>query len=655
MKFGRDILGDYYSGSSREFLLTNGIGGSSSAAINGNSTRRYHSLLSASLVPPLDRVVLVHKVTERFDSVSTETAKFLSLGEEKIADGFLNLESFEYDFFPKFRYFINGSIIEKELFMIYGKNCTVIKYKTIFSQSNSIKVSADIFLNYRDIHIMGAEIENDDFSYTLSDKNELVFMRKGLEFLKCSFPANSNYFSQKEIIKGICYEIEKHERGESLTDSSLLAGSLEFEMERDKEYFLAFYTPEIEQANWNELYNGERDRIAALREQAGKDSFVQDLAQAADSFIVRRESTDGMTLLAGYPWFSDWGRDTMIALPGLTLSSKRYSDCESILATFAKYCSEGMVPNKFPDWSNEPLMYNTIDASLWLFYTVWKYLEYTGNYEFIKNSLYSSMKEIIMYHIEGTRYDIKVDSEDGMICGGSKESQLTWMDVRYKGWAVTPRYGKAVEINALWYNSLKVMECLSEKFGESNEIYKFWYRKVEKNFEPLFFNVKKGCLFDYIADGIKNSDIRPNQIIAVSLPFSPLRDELQKQVVDTVYKKNFTNVGLRTLSTENDKYIGIYRGTLFERDSAYHQGTVWTWIMGHFITAYKKVYGGNNLNYIMEGIKHHFYNEGCIKNISEIFDGDVPHVPRGCCAQAWSVAEVLRVLVEELEIEKNIY
>jgi predicted glycogen debranching enzyme len=375
-----------------------------------------------------------------------------------------------------------------------------------------------------------------------------------------------------------------------------------------------------------------------------EDAFANDLAHSALQLIADRESVNGKTILAGFPWFGDWGRDTMIALPGTTLVTGQFEIAQSILKTFAHYLNGGMLPNKFPDRSGEELKYNTIDATLWFFWAIQQYVEYSGDWKFVEVELYEDLKEIIRHHQKGTRFGIGVD-DDGLIQGGDKETQLTWMDVKFDGFAVTPRYGKAVEINALWFNALNFAQECAEKFGDRTVSFTSLITQVQASFQDVFWNENGGYCYDYVAHGQAYDDIRSNQIIAVSLPFSPLNKEQQTQVFDTVYQHLYTPVGLRSLSPIHDDYKGSYYGKLHDRDLAYHQGTVWAWPMGAFIDAAMKVHGRKTFaEQLLLGMKQHFYYEAGIHGVSEVFDGNAPFAARGCFNQAWSVAETLRVV-----------
>ena len=402
------------------------------------------------------------------------------------------------------------------------------------------------------------------------------------------------------------------------------------------------------------IIENSKKRLKSLETQAGlPDSFANSLVLAADQFIVDRSSTGYKTVLAGLPWFTDWGRDTMIALQGLTLVTKRFEDAKGILKTFAKYVKKGLVPNMFPDEGLDPL-YNTVDASLWYFYSVDQYLNYTGtadDYAFIQNEIYPKLKEIIDYYQKGTDISIHME-QDGLIHAGGGLDQVTWMDLRVGEWVVTPRHGKPVEINALWYNALKVMEKLSAHFGENTNTYAELAKKVSTSFLREFWNTEKNCLYDVVSDDEKDGKIRPNQIYAVSLPYTMLPDEMAFSVVQTVYSHLYATYGLRSLSPEDPEYKGLYFGKLHDRDGAYHQGTAWAFPLGAFITAYVKVHHRSPESILfakklLEPMEDHLL-DGCIGSIAEIFDGNEPHISRGCYAQAWSVGEILRCYVEDL-------
>jgi predicted glycogen debranching enzyme len=381
-----------------------------------------------------------------------------------------------------------------------------------------------------------------------------------------------------------------------------------------------------------------------------KNNLAESLAAAADHYIVSRG--DQKTIIAGYHWFSDWGRDTMIALPGLTLPTGKYEVARSILRTFATHVNQGMLPNRFPDAGETP-EYNTVDATLWFFEAARAFLDYTNDLEFVRNELYAAFTDIIAWHVHGTRYGIKVEAS-GLLTSGEPGVQLTWMDAKVGDWVVTPRTGKPVEIQALWYNALCIMENLAGKFGDEagQKQYRNMAMATRESFNRLFWNENAGCLYDVVNEDLFDGSVRPNQIFAVSLPHSMLSLERAKRVVDTVQKHLLTPFGLRTLAPTDPQYRGHYAGGPVERDAAYHQGTVWPWLLGPFITAYIKVNGSDVSRQQAEDWLSPLYShlaDAGLGHISEIFDGDPPHRPCGCIAQAWSVAEILRAYVEDVK------
>jgi len=387
-----------------------------------------------------------------------------------------------------------------------------------------------------------------------------------------------------------------------------------------------------------------------VRSSPLEDEFASSLAAAADQYIVARG--DQKTVIAGYHWFSDWGRDTMIALPGLTLPTGKHDVARSILRTFAQNADQGMLPNRFPDAGETP-EYNTVDATLWFFEAARAYLAYTGELEFVRDELYPVFSDIIKWHVLGTRYGIKMDAS-GLLSSGQQGVQLTWMDAKVGDWVVTPRRGKPVEIQALWYNALCIMEDLAGTFGEEadQKRYRSMATVASWSFNRQFWNEQATCLYDVTNGAPPDPSIRPNQIFAVSLKHSMLSPERSRAVVEKVQEHLLTPYGLRSLAVSDPQYRGRYTGGPSERDGAYHQGTVWPWLMGPFITAYIKVNGDSEAARRQAAewlapLKAHLADGG-LGHISEIFDGDRPQRPCGCIAQAWSVAEILRALVEDI-------
>jgi predicted glycogen debranching enzyme len=415
-----------------------------------------------------------------------------------------------------------------------------------------------------------------------------------------------------------------------------------------------------EQSGW-ELIAAEEARLAALVQRAAVDDVpeawretIEQLVRAADHFIVHRASTQMKTILAGYPWFADWGRDTMIALQGLTLSTRRFEDAQEILWTFAKYVKNGLVPNMFPDEGQEPI-YNTVDASMWYFHSVYEFLRYYPEEQaeqFVREQIFPVLKQIVEAYKTGTDFSIGMD-QDGLIAAGSGLDQVTWMDVRVDGIVVTPRHGKPVEINALWYNALCIMADFARRFEESAAPYEHLAQQVKQSFLEKFWNEADGCLYDVVTrEGVGDRQIRPNQIWATSLPFTMLSREQATAVVHKVLQTLYATYGLRSLANSDPEYKPYYGGKLLQRDLAYHQGTVWSFPLGALITGYCKVhdYSEQSIAYatqLLEPFADHL-RDGCVGQIAEIFDGNEPIISRGCYAQAWGVGEVLRAWLEDL-------
>ncbi|TYQ16400.1 UNVERIFIED_CONTAM: putative glycogen debranching enzyme [Acetivibrio alkalicellulosi] len=651
MDFGKSNWRTYEQGIQKEWILTNGIGGFASSTIIGANTRRYHGLLMAALKPPVNRHLILSKLDESivingnsFDLFSCEVPGF-------IMKGYHHLERFEYNPLPKYVYRVKDVYIEKSISMVYGENTVAVVY---YVKNGSSKVNLRItpLINFRDYHF------NSSRQYMNFNKH----LNSGILTLKPScYDIDIKLYCSNGIFEDIDdgwfynmdYAIER-ERGLSSTEDHYIPGYFDVEIEPHEERTITIISTvekEIKNKDGLSIINKEQKRLEKLLDTGGyKDKLAKKLVLAADNFIVHRKSTDAKTIIAGYPWFTDWGRDTMIAFTGLTLSTRRFEDAKEILFTFSKYVKEGLIPNMFPDAGNEP-PYNSVDAPLWYFEAVDKYVKYTDDYKFVKKNIYSGLKDIINYFSKGTRFNIKMD-DDYLISAGDEHTQLTWMDAKVGDWVVTPRHGKAVEINALWYNALKIMSFLSKHYNEDSSIYNDLSLKVKKSFIEKFWNEDKQCLYDCIINNIGDDKVRPNQILAVSLSNQVIEGDMAKKVVDRVFKDLYTAYGLRSLSDDSNEYKGVYMGDQHYRDGAYHQGTVWTWPLGQFITAYVKVNNYSDEAIAMaarfiEPFKDHL-NDACIGSISEIFDGNEPLIPRGCFAQAWSIGEILRSYTEDI-------
>ncbi|REJ75430.1 MAG: glycogen debranching protein [Acidobacteria bacterium] len=636
--------------SSREWLETNGIGGYASSTVSGINTRRYHSLLTAASKPPLGRVRLLSKYEEILRIGDVEYPLSANRFPGSIhPEGFKLLESFALDPFPVWTYKINdsGISVKRSVFAVHGENTVVCRWEVVpglRTLDEAVELELRPLLACIDYHSLRKETEQFDTSYIATDN--CVWMQAAADQPAVYFNHNAEAVRETgDWYLDFEYAIEE-ERGFDFREDLYQPFSMHFDIYRNPAVTVVS-TRQINYSDAEGFETVEKSRRSGLCEIAGADTELEKrLVVAADQFIVARG--DGHTVIAGYPWFSDWGRDTMIALPGLTLSTKREGIAQGILKEYASYASEGMIPNRFPDEGETP-DYNTVDATLWFFEAARAYAEHTGDFEFVKKELFKQFKKIIKRHIEGTRYGIKVD-EDGLLKAGEEGTQLTWMDAKYIDEVFTPRIGKPVEIQALWYNALRTMEDFASRFKANKKGRKYGKlaEKVKNNFNRKFWNADARCLFDVVGEGFEDSSIRPNQIFAVSLHHSMLSASRAKKVVRAVEKELFTPFGLRTLAPSDPAFRPIYIGGPRERDSAYHEGTVWAWLMGAFLDALGRTYPkGRKLNQYREMIFASFLGhteEAGLGQISEIFDGAEPHHPRGTSAQAWSVAEILRAL-----------
>jgi predicted glycogen debranching enzyme len=626
---------------SREWLETNGLGGFASSTVIGLNARRYHGLLTAATKPPVGRLVLLSKLEEAL--VIDERRYELSANQYPGVvhpQGYNYQAGFRLDPFPVFTYKVEGVKLEKTVFMVQGENTTVVQYhlSTPEAGTNDIKLELRPLIAFRDYH--STTHENSALNPNIETEPGLVMFRPYSDLPPLHLAHDS-----ADIDKAGCwyrsfqYAIERA-RGLDFSEDLFSPCAFTFNLIR-KPMVSIIASTERRDVNQAETYrrNETNRRVLAHRKA---DQLVNLLSAAAEQFIVGRER--GQTVIAGYHWFADWGRDTMIALPGLTLATGRADVAKGVLREFAKHVDQGMLPNRFPDAGETP-EYNTVDATLWFFEAVRSLLEYTNDYDFVRTNLYAVLKDIIDWHVKGTRYQIHLD-DDGLLYSGEPGVQLTWMDAKVGDWVVTPRQGKPVEIQALWYNALRVMEELAARFkDEKARSYAGMADKALATFNEKFWNEQTGCLFDVVNGETRDGSIRPNQVIAVSLPNSMLSKDRAANVLRVVERDLLTPRGLRTLSPNDPNYIGRYEGDPRHRDGAYHQGTVWPWLIGPYITAYIKTFGkkaGRKFAMAwLEQFQAHL-NEACLGQVSEIFDGDAPHTPRGCIAQAWSVSELLK-------------
>jgi len=658
MRFGKSEWSSFESGIGREWLLTNGIGGFSSSTVIGANSRRYHGLLVASLEPPVERRLILSQLHETVVVNGREYSLSSFSTGNYINTGYLFQASFELDLLPVFTYVLGDIFIEKSVSLVYGENTAVISYR-IIAGSDDVEIKVAPLVNFRDYHGDSAKLYMKFSQQCGSDYTVIRPYELDLRIL-VGCPGSSYEALENCWFEGMYYPVES-ERGLNAFEDHYIPGIFRIAAKAGSNacfYFVCTVCQDgpdvLASRTWNAggymdpLYGKsaieeEKERIRSLTADCS-DDFHRMLVRSADHFIVNRRSTGSKTIIAGYPWFTDWGRDTMISLPGLTLATGRYDDAADILAAYSRYVRHGLVPNMFPDEGSEP-GYNTVDAALWYFEAIGAYVEKTGDTALVKKVLYDSMLQIIESYMNGTLHGIRMD-DDMLITAGSNETQLTWMDAKAGDTVFTPRHGKAVEINALWYNSLKVMERISVLLGYDDGRYGRIAGHVKENFARLFWNEEDRCLYDVVNGDDRDRRVRPNQILAVSLSHPVIDGEIARMVVAKVWKELYTPYGLRTLSRDSEEYRGRYLGDMYQRDSAYHQGTVWPWLTGHFITAFARTFGKEPAyadmprKFIGPFIDHMCH--ACLGSISEIFDGDEPHMPRGCFAQAWSVAEVLR-------------
>ncbi len=653
---GRDVEANLKKSIQKEWLVTNGIGGFASSTVPCINTRRYHGILVASQRPPTERVALVSRLEESvtIDGRQYSLSTCVHKDSIKNIDGFGHLERFERTPLPVWYYQIRDVLIIKSLSMVHGQNTTVVTYK-LLANGNDVSLTITPHYLFRDFH--GNQKQTEISNNSLKAAERQLTLKPFANAPELYMRWDRGTFKEKlQWHKDVFLSVED-ERGLPPLDDDFSCGSLEIPSFTGS-VSIAFSDQPITSFNPIDLRKREEQRLEAITNSIeSEDQVLKELLLAADQFIVERKSTGGKTILAGYPWFSDWGRDTLIALPGLTLVTNRFDDAKSILKTFALSVKHGLIPNCFADVGNEA-SYNSVDASLWFFIAIYKFLEYTDDYSFVKEELLPAMTQIIEAFQKGTINEIKMDPQDGLVSAGNEDMQLTWMDVKIDGKAITPRNGKAVEINALWYNALKIYSLIQEKFGNNDSELKKLAIKVKASFKKAFWNEKKHCLYDYIKpDGTPEDSFRPNQIYAVYLPFELLDSDEEKQITDAVFAKLYTSYGLRSLAPDDPDYEPYYQGNRVARDTCYHQGTVWSFLIGPFISSYLKVNNNSveaqlRASIMIEPFIDHMHNEECLGSISEVFDGNMPHKPAGCCAQAWSVAEVLRSYVEDIKGQK---
>jgi len=656
VQFGREVCGELDAAEAREWLVTNGLGGFASGTVAGTATRRYHGLLVAALQPPVGRTLLVAGLDEsvRYLESSFPLATNRWSSGFVSPSGYLQIESFFLEGTkPVWRYALADALLEKRVWMKQGENTTCVQY-TLVRGGGPVEIDAKVLVNYRDFH---ATTQAGDWRMSIEAVEDgvriLAFDGATPFYLKS---AGASVQPRHEWYRDYFLPAEK-ERGLDDCEDRLFAAQFHFRLDLEESVTLVFTTAEAtsldgmeartEQSNheWRLFKAWQEQHKKACSSPAEEEpGWLWQLVLAADQFVVRRalpEDPEGLSLIAGYHWFGDWGRDTMIALPGLTLPLGRPEIARKILQSFSRHVDAGMLPNNFPD-SGGPPRYNTVDAALWFFEAVRQYHVATQDLELVQK-LFPVLVEIVDAHVRGTRYNIKVDPTDALIFAGSPEVQLTWMDAKIGDWVVTPRIGKPVEINALWINALHTIADFAHLLVRPGEGYEKLAEKATRNFQK-FWNPERECCFDVIDEPARGNDasLRPNQIFSVSLPVSPLSERQQKSVVDVVARHLLTSHGLRSLAPSEPSYKGKYTGGPRERDSAYHQGTVWGWLLGPFVLAHYRVYKDRaTAQSFLEPLGQTIYSSG-LGTIAEIFGGDPPYPAAGCIAQAWSVGELFR-------------
>ncbi len=611
-----------------EWLLTNGIGGFASSTISGCNTRKYHGLLIAALGHSGERFLCLSKVNESLFIKGEEYSISTNECHNFIEKGYFYETEFSKLFLPKFNYVVKNVQVEKEMAMKYGENKIAITYQ-IKTDKEDVKLRLTPFVNYRSFHEtrdcyeLQEEVKENAVNVLLTHDTYLHLKVSDGEYTKYDRTYYRNMF----------YRMEE-ERGLDAYESHYMPGYFEVEIPRNSEKIIEFVASVdevsdfLEKSNASDIIRGEKVRMEKICKMANaKSDAEKELAIAADNFIIEKNGIK--TIIAGYPWFGDWGRDTFIAFEGLTLETNRFKDAKEIILSFKNYIKDGLIPNLISEKGGSS--YNSVDASLWYIDAIYKYYKYTRDIAFVKE-IYSSILEIIQAYKNGTVFGIQMD-KDGLIRAGDETTQLTWMDAKVGDTIPTPRYGKAVEINALWYNALKIVEIFSNILGEKFD--GSLSKLVEESYKKFY--AERG-LFDTIEP--TRTEIRPNQVIAIGLEFSPVDKEKAMEILYLAKEKLYTNVGLKTLSSEDEKYRPYYFGGVYERDTSYHQGTVWPFLLMFYNNALKKYAKRINDDINVRRL----LSDRCMGNVSEIYDAEEPRKAKGAFAQGWSIAMLINYL-----------
>ena len=661
----------------KEWIISNGIGGFAATSVLGANTRRYHGLLVASLMPPARRHLIISKLDESIIVDNEEYNLFTNVCKNHISDGYKYLESFEKEYLPIYTFKVDDIKIVKTISMVYEKNTVVVQYK-IKNGKNESKLKLAPIVNFRDFHHM-----NTNHTYSLNqneDGNKIRLEIDGNENVPVYlYVKDSEYIKHENDTFWNMFYLKEEERGFYPEENLLVPGRFEVSMkprETKEITFVASLDSDIEKIDSNEVIENEIKRLQNIINETGLqiakvkptkqekeyNEFIKDLIISSDSFVINRPDFGTHSVIAGYPWFLDWGRDTLISFEGMFLITKRFDLAKEILLTFTKDIKCGLVPNGYSESDNKPL-YNSADASLLLFEQVNKYLQYTKDYDFIKENIYEHLKDIIENYSQGIDLDNNniYIAEDMLLSSGTETTQNTWMDAKIGNYAVTPRNGKVVELNALWYNGLRTLENLANKFDEKdveNRCRKA-ANKHQKVFEEQFYNKKKKSLDDVIGD----SKIRPNQLFSISCTYPVIKpsSEIGKIIFKTVTSKLLTKYGLRTLAKGEDGYIAYYEGDPVKRDMSYHQGIVWVWLIGLYHDAFKNIINDEKdrlekekfkieyekfIKSVYSTFKTEINGEEGIGSISEVYSSQTPFKPGGTFAQAWSVSEIIKIVTK---------
>lgn len=656
LKLGRDVCNNLEAAENREWIVTNGIGGYASGTVAGSLTRRYHGYLFSALKPPLGRTLMLTKL----DETAYYGDKIIQLSTNRWNNGHTDptgyslIENFELrGKTPVWTYTFGNTVLEKMIWMKQGSNTTYIFYNIRYSDV-PVKLEIKALINYRDYHgsthAGGWQMrldheENGVVVYPYDGAVPFYLMSQNAE-ISLTHDWYYNYYLSREEYRGLEHN-EDHLHVATFSIDLTQGQVCTMVATTDKNVCLDGPAElAIKQKYEKKLIRLFKKANPAIN---NTDKYLEQLILASDQFIADRKSDNtgnGKTVIAGYHWFGDWGRDTMISLPGLTLTTGRPEIARDILTTFGRYVDMGMLPNRFPDGGENP-EYNTVDAALWYFESVRAYYDLTKDTTLL-TELYPLLADIIDWHTKGTRYNIHMDNSDGLLYAGENSVQLTWMDAKVGDWVVTPRIGKPVEVNALWYNAIHTMIYFSKILNKKSDFFGKIADLTQHGFKRFWNDDKKHCHDVLDTPDGNDMTLRPNQIFTVSLKHSPFTKSQQKSIVDVCKNYLLTPFGLKSLVSENPNYRPTYGGDQYSRDSAYHQGTVWAWLLGHFIIAHARISGNTmkSVEYIKPVFKH-LCTDG-LGTISEIFDAEPPHSGRGCIAQAWSVAEILRAYVETI-------